>query len=68
MIDRHKMYGAIIDYGLGKMAKQIGVAESTLHRKLKSPTEKLYAVELFQICQILQPESEIKEAIAAYLS
>lgn len=65
-INRETFYWDCRKKELNKIADQLGIAHSTFHKKLKDPTKKLYADELFKICEILQPEMPVLEALAYY--
>ena len=49
-IDHWKLSGACRDFGIGKLAKALGITPNTLTIKLKDPTQKLYCGEFFSIC------------------
>ena len=53
-INPEKLRERCIGKGLSKVALALGINESTLSRKLNSPTEKFYCDEFFQICALLE--------------
>ena len=68
MIDQEKLYWDVFKHGIGKIAKKLGISESTLSRKLKEPTSKFYVDEYLQICQILHPNLKTATAVNKYLT
>ena len=57
-INPEKLRERCIGKGLSKVALSLGINESTLSRKLNSPTEKFYCGEFFQICALLEEPIE----------
>ena len=68
MINQQELYWDCFKHGIGKIAKKLGISESTLSRKLKEPTSKFYVDEYLQICQILHPKQKIIKSIEYYLT
>ena len=66
VIDREKFYWDCYKKGIENIGKKLGLSRSGIQRKLKCPTEKLYADELFKICKILQPDTPVLETIRYY--
>lgn len=67
-IDKHKLYGACLDTGIAIIAKQIGIAHTTLGQKLKNPTEKMSISELSAVCEFLHPELAAQSAVNLYIT
>ncbi len=53
-INQRRLRLECLDYGMNRIAESIGLTSNTLILKLKSPTDKLYVSEFFQICNLLE--------------
>ena len=57
-IDHWKLTGAAYDFGIGKLAKELGITPNTLAIKLKDPTRNLRCDEFFKIVALVENDRD----------
>ena len=66
-IDQQRLYWECRRVGMTELAEMLGIEKSTLSRKVKSPTKKLYVHEFFTICEAIKGEALTPADIERFL-
>ena len=57
-INQRQLRLECLDYGMKRIAAELGIKPNTVTVKLKDPTNRLYMSEFFQICALLEEPIE----------